>query len=191
MAKIVSIYAHPNHKASLANQLIMEEFKKLLPSLDAADLGALYPNYKMDIKREQDRLKNAEMIIFQYPFWWYGAPSLLHAYIEQVFAHGWAYGHGGEALKGKSLTLSFTTGAPEADYSPQTLLHHNITDYLTGMMSTAAFTGMAYRGAVYSFEMIPFDAAGKSSQEMKDKVAAKAKDHAERLYKHIAQFVSV
>ncbi len=191
MAKIVSIYAHPNNRASLANKTIVEEFTRLVPGVDVANINELYPDYKMDVQKEQARLKDAEMIIFQYPIWWYAAPSLLHAYIEQVFTHGWAYGGGGTALKGKSLTLSFTTGGPESIYTPQSALHHPIEDYLFSMMSTATFTGMIYRGAVYSFGMMPFDAAGKSTPELKEGVVNRAREQAVRLKNHIEQFIKL
>lgn len=191
MGKIVVIYAHPMNKASLANKTLLEEFKKQVPDAEIVNLNELYPDYKIDAGKEQARLKDAEMIIFEYPFWWYAAPSLLHAYIEQVFTHGWAYGAGGDALKGKNLTLSFTVGGYESDYQRMHGTHHPIEQYLPTMLSTAAFTGMIYRGAVYSFEMMPFDKEGNTSPEMKNGVIERAREQASRLIKHIGQFIAV
>ena len=37
-------------------------------------------------------------------------PPLLKLWIDKVFSHGWAYGHNGNALHGKSLMWAVTTG---------------------------------------------------------------------------------
>ena len=54
----------------------------------------------------------ADLIIFQFPFWWYSMPGLLKGYIDRIFSMGWAYG-GAQALRGKKILVSTTTGAPE------------------------------------------------------------------------------
>jgi NAD(P)H dehydrogenase (quinone) len=69
-------------------------------------------NFVDDIKREQQLLQEADLIIFQFPFWWYSMPALLKGYIDRVFSMGWAYG-GVQALKDKKILVSTTTGAPE------------------------------------------------------------------------------
>ena len=65
-----------------------------------------------DIKLEQRLLSQADLIIFQFPLWWYSMPGLLKGYIDRVFSMGWAYG-GVQALRGKKILVSTTTGAPE------------------------------------------------------------------------------
>ncbi|VTO18537.1 glutathione-regulated potassium-efflux system ancillary protein KefF [Klebsiella variicola] len=37
-------------------------------------------------------------------------PPLLKLWMDKVLAHGWAYGHNGIALRGKSLMWAVTTG---------------------------------------------------------------------------------
>lgn len=64
-----------------------------------------------DIQREQKLLLNADLIIFQFPLWWYSMPALLKGYIDRIFSMGWAYG-GNQALAGKKILVSMTTGAP-------------------------------------------------------------------------------
>lgn len=188
MARIVLVGGHPSYKDSVANKAIIGEFHKLVPGAELAILSELYPDFQIDAKREQQRLEPAEMIIFQYPFWWYGAPSLMHRYVEQVFLHGWAYGGGGKALAGKSLALSFTTGASRDDYQVNGMVKHTIEQFLTGMMATAAFTGMIYRGAVFSFSMFNYNPSNTGrSREIEQACLEQAK----RLKEHISQFVKV
>lgn len=81
-----------------------------------------------DVVKEQDKLKWADAIVFQFPVWWFGSPAILKGWVERVFAYKFAYGYksagntyryGDGALAGKRAVLSVTTGGPEADYSPR------------------------------------------------------------------------
>lgn len=68
--------------------------------------------YTPDITREHQLLEDADLIIFQFPLWWYSMPGVLKGYIDRVFSIGWAYG-GKQAMAGKRVLVSMTTGAPE------------------------------------------------------------------------------
>ncbi len=68
--------------------------------------------YTADIQKEHQFLEEANLIIFQFPLWWYSMPGVLKGYIDRVFSYGWAYG-GGQALAGKKILVSMTTGAPD------------------------------------------------------------------------------
>ena len=68
--------------------------------------------FAADIQREQQLLSVADLIIFQFPLWWYSMPALLKGYIDRVFSYGWAYG-GTQSLAGKKVLVSMTTGAPD------------------------------------------------------------------------------
>lgn len=188
MARIVVIDGHPDYARSIANKAVLEEFQKLVPEVEIAHLSRLYPDCRIDAKKEQERLGAAEMIIFQYPFWWYSAPSMLHCYLEQVFLAGWAYATANKALAGKNLALSFTTGGTESDYQRREGVMHTIEQFLPAMLATAHFTGMTYRGAVYSYDMGCFDLSDKARIAA---VQARGRDQAQRLKEHIAQFIAI
>jgi NAD(P)H dehydrogenase (quinone) len=68
--------------------------------------------FTADIQREHQLLSEADLIIMQFPLWWYSMPAVLKGYIDRVFSMGWAYG-GGQALVGKKVLVSMTTGAPD------------------------------------------------------------------------------
>lgn len=74
--------------------------------------------YSADIAREHQLLGEADLIIFQFPLWWYSMPALLKGYIDRVFSMGWAYGSG-QALVGKRILVSMTTGAPDFAWTPE------------------------------------------------------------------------
>jgi putative NADPH-quinone reductase len=47
---------------------------------------------------------------------WYSVPPLLKLWMDKVLSHGWAYGHNGIALRGKSLMWAVTTGGGESHF---------------------------------------------------------------------------
>lgn len=89
---------------------------KFNPLLTADDLKGLHSgSTPADIKKEQDDVTWADVIIMISPVWWYSITSMLRGYIDRVFSHGFAYRYtatGPEGLlKGKKGLLITTSGA--------------------------------------------------------------------------------
>ncbi len=102
-----------NFKASADRDDFTELVNTDFFDLQTEQLNALQKHtYSNDIKKEHLLLSAADLIIFQFPLWWGSMPGLLKGYIDRVFGMGWAYG-GGQALAGKRILVSTTTGAPE------------------------------------------------------------------------------
>jgi NAD(P)H dehydrogenase (quinone) len=80
-------------------------------------VAAQRQTFAPDIMREHELLDKADLIIFQFPLWWYSMPGLLKGYIDRVFSFGHAYGSR-QAWAGKPVLVSMTTGAPEAAWTP-------------------------------------------------------------------------
>jgi len=72
-------------------------------------------SYHQEILSQQNVVKDADLIIFQFPLWWYSVPAILKGWVERVLGNGFAYDdeHMFEngLLKGKRAMLSLTTGA--------------------------------------------------------------------------------
>jgi len=47
-----------------------------------------------DVKREQEKLLWADVVIFQFPLWWLGMPAILKGWFDRVYSYGFAYGLG-------------------------------------------------------------------------------------------------
>ena len=101
MSKVLLVAAHPNVDTSIGNKTIVEHFMSLHPDTELDELYKLYPDFKIDVKKEQEKLLKADFIILQFPFFWYNAPALLRKWFEDVLEHGFAYGSKGKALQGK------------------------------------------------------------------------------------------
>ena len=115
MDNILIVSGHTDLNDSVANRLIIDELKNAFPNAEFSILSELYPNFEIDVKAEQEKLVKADIVVLQFPVFWYSMPSIMHRWIELVFVHGFSHGSKGDALKGKILIPSFTFGASE-DY---------------------------------------------------------------------------
>ena len=114
MSKILVVSGHPRLNQSLANKTILETLKE--KGADFTLLRLDEEGFAPQVEKDQALLKDADIIVFQFPIFWYSYPSLMKHWVEEVFAHGFAYGTGGTALKGKKFQISFTTGSPASAY---------------------------------------------------------------------------
>ena len=109
--EIVVLVAHPRLEHSRVNRALLHAAKGLPPGrADVRNLYALYPDYLIDVDAERAAVAAARLVVWQFPFQWYGMPPLLKLWLDDVFSFGWAYGPGGTALRGKDLWLTVSTG---------------------------------------------------------------------------------
>ena len=182
MKNILIVSGHPDLNNSFANKNILEELNSLLPEAEFAYLDKLYPDFRIDIETEQKRLLRADIIVFQFPLFWYSAPSLLHRWIEQTFVHGFSHGRTGDKLKGKQLILSFTSGAPEEMYCYGGLQNYPIEDFLPPYKQLANLCGLQWEGYIYSGGL---SYANRHDEEILRQMKDKAINHAYSLAEKI------
>lgn len=84
-----------------------------------------------DIVAEQRKLEWADLIVLQFPLWWYSVPAILKGWIDRVFVKGFAYGivdpenpgrtlrYGDGPLAGKKALTILTSGSPPAALGPR------------------------------------------------------------------------
>jgi NAD(P)H dehydrogenase (quinone) len=99
-----------------------------------------------DIASELDRLQRADLLILQFPLWWFGMPAILKGWIDRVFVSGAVYGRSAMFERGKLLgkraLVCVTTGAPVQAFGPDAL-NGTILDLLAPLhRGVLAFTGM-------------------------------------------------
>jgi NAD(P)H dehydrogenase (quinone) len=118
------------------------------PVIDHADFPARTPEARLlvaaasaeafaggtltaDVAAEHEKLRWADMLILQFPLWWYSMPAILKGWVDRVYAYGFAYGVGehsdrhwgdrfGEGtFAGKRAMLIVTAGGWEEHYAPR------------------------------------------------------------------------
>ncbi len=178
--KVLIVSGHPAlEHGSTANKAIIDAYRALDPSVKVRDLGALYPDFKIDVKAEQEALVQADVVVLDFPVYWYQVPALMKKWIEDVFAHGFAYGTGGDKLKNRVMLLSCTTGGPKEAYTAEGISKHPLDFYLNNYEQTANLCGMKYAKPIISYGMLYIP--GVQDEKVKQAVIEKAKDHAKAL----------
>lgn len=115
MQKILVNFAHPSRSRSKINNALRSAIEGL-ENVTINDLYATYPDFLIDIEREQRLCEAHDIIIFQHPFYWYSTPSIMKEWLDLVLKHGWAYGSQGNALKGKYFLQAITAGGDDGTY---------------------------------------------------------------------------
>lgn len=178
MKDILIISGHTDLAASVANRTILETLGERLPEAEIVKLDELYPDFKIDVENEQRRLLRADIIVLQFPVFWYSVPSILERWMEETFRHGFSHGSTGDKLKGKKLVLSFTTGAPEEMYSHDGPMGYTIDEFLPCYKATCRLTQMEYCGYVYIGGV---SYGNRTSLELVEQQKVMSMKHAERL----------
>ncbi|MBL1421760.1 MAG: NAD(P)H-dependent oxidoreductase [Alphaproteobacteria bacterium] len=113
--KILIIYAHPNLSGSTANQAMIKAAQQV-ENVTIVDLYAKYPDFKIDIKAEQQLLAAHDILIFQFPLYWYSSPALLKEWQDVVLQHGVNYGSKVNVLTDKIFFCAVTAGVDQQEF---------------------------------------------------------------------------
>ncbi|MFS8980745.1 NAD(P)H-dependent oxidoreductase [Cupriavidus necator] len=126
-------------------------------------------HYSADILAEQAKVRRADLIIFQFPLWWYAVPAIMKGWADRVLANGFAYDelHMFEngLLRGKHAMLSFTTGGTAvellADRKHTGTVDEFMRPFSGGVLS---FTGMQLLPPFISYAPSSLDHGGRQAE---------------------------
>lgn len=143
LKKILILFAHPALEKSRVN-LKLTEAARGIDGVSFHDLYQAYPNFHIDVDKEQELLSQHDIIIFHHPFFWYSMPALLKEWQDLVLEHGWAYGSQGHALDGKLFLNVITTGGKEIAYNSEGKNRFSVRQLLAPVEQTANLCRMIY-----------------------------------------------
>lgn len=179
MPETLIINGHPNPDASNAGKAVIEALRELQPQVKIRTLAAVLSPSGFDVTAEQAQLREADVVVWHFPFYWYSVPALMKKWIDDVLTHGFAYGAGGTALHGKRLILSFTTGAASGEYAEDGSMNWPIEGFLPPLLQTARHCGMVPLSPVWSASMLYLP--GLPGHDDLSAVRSRARAHAEKL----------
>lgn len=142
-SKVLVVFAHPALERSRVNRHLFDAVRSL-PGVTPHDLYEVYPRFTLDVDAEQALCAEHDVIVFQHPFYWYSAPSLVKEWQDLVLELGWAYGPGGNALRGKVTLNVVTTGGTAAAYHPEGRNRFTMRQLLSPFDQTAHLCGMKF-----------------------------------------------
>ena len=142
-AAVLILFAHPAFHKSLINRRLAGAVRNL-EGITFHDLYDRYPELDIDVEAEQQLLVAHDVLVMQHPFYWYSTPAILKEWQDLVLEHGWAYGQGGDALRGKILLSAITTGGREQAYQPSGYNRYTMRQLLAPLEQTAMLCRMTY-----------------------------------------------
>lgn len=150
MPRTLIVHAHPRPARSVATRGLLLALADR-PDVTIHSLYDRYPDFDIDVAAEQQALRQADLIVWLCPVYWYSVPGLLKHWFDTVLTHGWAYGHAHtghdpgpatRALAGKTAWWVASAGGTEAMYGPDGEHGRPFADYTPAIEQTARFCGM-------------------------------------------------
>jgi len=178
MSKTLILLAHPNIEDSVGNKTVINTVRDL-ENVEVRDLTKLYPDFNIDVEAEQKAMAQADLIIMQYPIYWYNMPPILKQWFDKVLTYGFAFGEGSK-VTGKSIMASVTVGSPESSYPDG-----EMERILLPLKASAAFCKLNYLPHVASYGIYYMPERGDMDITP---VLASAQAHAYKLKSIITNF---
>lgn len=150
MKKILVNMIHPNIEESIVNKRLLNEIKDI-ENVSINNLYSKYPDFKIDIKEEQKLLLENDIILFQFPMYWFSSPSLLKEWFDAVFTPGFAYG-GDYLLKDKSFAIAISCGGSKEVFSETGKDKKRVEEFLYPFEITANYVKMNYEKAYITYD---------------------------------------
>mgnify|MGYP000010395523 FL=1 len=150
MKKVLINLVHPNIDESRVNKFLSQTAQKE-ENVTVNNLYAKYPDFKIDVQKEQELLLQNDVIIFQFPMYWLSSPALLKEWLDVVFTYNFAYGENYK-LEGKKFVIAVSTGSGTAQYSSTGSNKHSVEEFLTPFVGTANYIKMDYQNPFVTYE---------------------------------------
>lgn len=141
--RILIIFAHPALEKSRVQYRLLKA-AQTVEGVTCRDLYQLYPDFMINVAEEQQLLTQHEIILFQFPLYWYSTPAILKEWQDLVLEYGFAYGQQGFALKGKLLANILSAGGSRSSYQVDGINHFTLRELLRPLEQTANLCSMIY-----------------------------------------------
>ncbi|MCJ8312626.1 MAG: NAD(P)H-dependent oxidoreductase [Saccharospirillaceae bacterium] len=137
------LFAHPSLQRSNVHRVLFQSFKQL-EKCTIQDLYELYPNFFIDIEVEQQLIKEHDVIVMQFPVYWFSMPALLKQWIDLVLESGFAFGKDGIHLKGKKFICVVSAGGSQDTYSQSAERDYSLKELFAPIEQMARYCDMEY-----------------------------------------------
>ncbi|MGC4366111.1 NAD(P)H-dependent oxidoreductase [Hydrogenophaga sp. R2] len=182
MPRTLIVHAHPRPARSVATRGLLQALTDL-PDVAVHSLYDRYPDFDIDVAAEQQALREADLIVWLCPVYWYSVPGLLKHWFDTVLTHGWAYGHahtGHEpgpatrALAGKTAWWVASAGGTPAMYGPGGEHGRPLADYIPAIEQTARFCGMHWAPpfVLHGGHRLPHEARAQAASDLRQQADA-------------------
>jgi len=150
MKKILVNVVHPNIQESIVNKRLINGIQDM-KNIRINNLYEKYPDFNIDIKKEQKLLLEHDVILFQFPMYWFSSPSLLKEWFDTVLEQGFAHA-GASMLKEKSFAVAVSCGGSKKEFSATGKDEKIVEEFLYPFEITAKYVKMHYEKPYITYD---------------------------------------
>lgn len=164
---ILLLLSHPDYEHSVANKTLIDAVSDI-PGLTVHHLETECKGGLFDLDQEMELLRKADLIVWQFPLYWYSCPASLRNWQDQVLSPI-VYGPD-NFLKDKFVQIAFTAGSRESAFRAGDIVGYTPAEMLRPLQMTVNASGMRYLPPFGIFEAreISVDALKKASTVYKN-----------------------
>jgi putative NADPH-quinone reductase len=156
--RILVLFAHSTPESSRVHRR-MADAARLVPQVFLHDLYETYPDFYIDVAREQSLVAQAQVLVLLHPIQWYSMPALMKEWCDLVLPACWS-GHSHDGiLKGKRCWLVTSTGSPAEEFAVGARHGRPFDHYLAPYRQMATVCGMEWLAPCVLHDARTVDAA--------------------------------
>lgn len=148
--KILHLVFHPNLQNSRVNNTWKQQLEASGKVTTSRDMYAEYPDFQIDVDKEQALLLSHDRIVIQFPIYWWSMTPLLKKWLDDVLEYQFAYGSKGDKLQGKDLQIICSAGGQAKNYNGFHMFA-TVPEILKPFQLTANLAKMNYALPMYMF----------------------------------------
>jgi putative NADPH-quinone reductase len=148
--KILHLVFHPDLKASRVNRTWKEQLEQSGKIYTSRDMYSEYPDFQIDVEKEQKLLQEHDRIVLQFPMYWWSVTPLLKKWFDDVLQYQFAYGSKGDKLSGKDLQIICSVGGQAKNYNGFHMFA-SVPELMKPLQLTANLAKMNYAQPLYMF----------------------------------------
>lgn len=158
LKKVVVLLAHPNIKNSQANMTLLDAIRDI-PEVAVFNLYEMSDEDVFNMDAWSRIISHATAVVYQFPFHWMSAPSLLKQWQDKIFT----YLAKTPAVAGKPLLVATTTGSEFEAYRSGGRNGFTVDELLRPYQAGAVHAGMSWQ--------TPFVVYGMGTSESERNIA--------------------
>jgi glutathione-regulated potassium-efflux system ancillary protein KefF len=168
---ITVINSHPYKNHSKAGQALLASIKDL-PHVSLRDLYELYPDFYIDVKKEQEQLFASRLIVLQSPMHWYHVPALQSLWFEKVLSFDSSLGNHQKILMNKKVLWAVTTSSEESFFQAQEDRCFTLQQLASPLQQTFQYWGMQWLEpfVVYNSHKLSADELFQIGEKYRDRL---------------------
>lgn len=150
MKKIAIQLVHSNYEESRINKALANA-ASTLENVTVYNLYEKYPDFKIDVAKEQEILLENDVIVFQFPLYWLSSPALLKQWFDASLTYNFAFGKEYK-LEGKKFAVATSSGSGKKEYEVTGMNKLPVEEFLNPFIGTANYTKMSYQEPFITYE---------------------------------------